>query len=152
MRDLLAQSLARQAISGDAIAHHPAGLLATVADLDLMPDPAQMVGARQAHRAGTHHQDAFSGRSAGRDRPTFLEREIAKEAIKRVDRHGLVEELSIAGAFAGVITGAAVRPWKRIVLHVLAPGLFVFAGLCESQPGPECSGPPDKRCCMAAED
>src|SRR4029077_11458644 len=110
------------------------GLLAAVADLDLMPQPTQMVGAGQSRRAGTDHQDALSSRSARRDRPTLFDREIAKEAIKRVDRHRLVEELSIAGAFAGMVAGASMGRRKRVVFPVFSLGLFVSAGRRERQP------------------
>jgi hypothetical protein len=108
--------------------------LAAIADLDLVPHPTQMVGAGQPRRPGADHQDALSSRSARRDRPTLFDREIAKEAIKRVDRDGLVEELSIAGALAGMVTSAPVGRRKRIVFHVFAPGFFVSAGLRERQP------------------
>jgi hypothetical protein len=129
--DLPGDSLARQAIRGDAVSHHPSRLLAAIADLDLMPQPTQMESAGQSRRAGPDHQDALPGRSSRRGRPAFSEREIAKEAIDRVDRHRLIEELSIAGAFAGMVTSASVCRRKRIVLHVFAPGLFVSAGLRE---------------------
>src|SRR5215831_14695601 len=44
-RDLLGESLARQAIGGHAVSHHSSRLLAAIANLDLMPQPAQVVGA-----------------------------------------------------------------------------------------------------------
>src|SRR6185295_19254512 len=130
----LGNPVARQAIRGNTVSHHAAGLVAAVADLDLMPEPAQMVGARQARRAGAYHQDALSGRRAGLDRPTFLDRKIAEEAIERVDRYRLIEELPIAGAFAGVVTRAPVYRRQRIIFHVFAPSVFVPAGLRQRQP------------------
>src|SRR5215831_4307610 len=77
-RDLLAESLPRQAIRGHAVSHHPAGFFGAIPDLDFVPEPAQVVGAGQTGRAGTDHEDTFAGRTAGRDRPAFFECEIAE--------------------------------------------------------------------------
>src|SRR5208337_129665 len=133
-RDLLADPIARQAVRGNAVSHHPAGFLAAVADLDLMPQPTQMVGAGQSPWAGADHQDALAGWSARWNRPTSFERKIAEKAIKRMDRHRLVEELAIAGAFAGMVAGTPVYSGKGVVLHVFVPSLFVSAGLRVRQP------------------
>ncbi len=54
------EHVARQAVGGDAVAHHPAGLGARVADLDLVPQARQVVGGRQAARAGADDQHALS--------------------------------------------------------------------------------------------
>jgi hypothetical protein len=46
----------------------------------------------------------------------------------------LIEELTITGAFAGVITRAAVRTRQRVLFHVLSPCCLVVAGLCQGEP------------------
>ena len=69
--DFLADAVARQAVGGNAVAHHPAGLLAAVADLDLVPKPTQMVGAGESRRAGADHQHALAGGRSWRNRPAF---------------------------------------------------------------------------------
>jgi hypothetical protein len=132
--DLLGQPLARQAIGGHAVAHHAARLLAAVADLDVMSQPAQVVGAGQARGAGANHQHALAGGRPWLDRPAFFQRQVAQEAIDRVDRHRLIEKLPIASAFTRMVAGAPVRPGKRIFFHVLAPGVFPLAGLSQREP------------------
>ena len=59
---------------------------------------------------------------------------IAEKAIDRVNRHGGIDELAIAGAFAGVITRAAVGARQRVLFHVLPPRCLVVAGLCQGKP------------------
>ena len=71
----------------------------------------------------------------GGDRPPLLVGEIAEKPVERMDRDGLIEELPVAGAFARVITRAAVRAGQRVLLHVLPPGALVVAGLRQGEPG-----------------
>ena len=134
-RDFPVEPLARQAIGGDPVVHHPARLGVGVADLDLVPEASQVIGARQARGAGADHEHALAGRRPRRDRPAFLDGAIAEEPIERVDRDGLIEEAPVAGAFTGVIARAAVRGRKRVLLHVLPPGALVVARLREVEPG-----------------
>ena len=133
-RDLLVEPFARQAVGGNAVVHHAAGLGVGVADLDLVPEAAQVIGARQARGTGADHEHALAGRRPRRDRPAFLVGEIAEKPIERMDRDGLIEELPVAGAFAGVIARAAVRARQRVLLHVLPPGPLVVARLREGEP------------------
>ena len=99
------------------------------------PNRRRVVGARQARRAGADHEHPLAGRRPRRDRPSLLVGEIAEEPVERMDRDGLIEELPVAGAFAGVITGAAVRAGQRVLLHVLPPGALVVARLRQGEPG-----------------
>src|SRR6187455_225645 len=131
----MVQPLARQAVGGDPVMHHPARLRVGVADLDLVPEAPQVVGARQARRAGADHEDALAGRRARGDRPAFLDGAVAEEPIERMNRDGLVEEAAVAGAFTGVIAGAAVGGRQRVLLHVLPPGALVVTRLREVEPG-----------------
>ena len=59
-RDLSTEHVARQAVGRDPVAHHPAGLVAGVADLDLVAEPRQVVGGRQAARPGADDQHALT--------------------------------------------------------------------------------------------
>src|SRR5208283_3569159 len=51
-----------------------------------------------------------------------------------MDGHRRVEELTVTGVFAGVVTGTPVCPREGVFLHVLAPRLLVAACLREGQP------------------
>ena len=99
-RDFLVEPLARQAVRGNAVVHHAAGLGVGVADLDVVAEAPQVVRARQARRAGADDEHALAGRRPRRDRPALLVGEIAEEAVERMDRDRLIEELPVAGAFA----------------------------------------------------
>ena len=133
--DLLHQPVARQAVGGDAVVHHAAGLGHRVADLDLVPEAAQMVGAGEAGRPGADHQHAPAGRRAGGNAPALARGHVAEEAVDGVDRHRRVELGAVAGGLAGVVAGAPVRRRQRVLLHVLEPGLAVAPGLRLGQPG-----------------
>ena len=63
--DLLVEQVGRQAIGRNSVAEHPAGLLLRLEDLDLMTVGAQVIGRREAGRAGTDDADALAG--IGRD-------------------------------------------------------------------------------------
>ena len=71
---------------------HAAGQRAGLVDLDLMAEPRQVVGRRQAARAGADHQDALAagGASIGNGQPS-LRRHVAEEALDRVDADRAVE-------------------------------------------------------------
>ena len=99
------------------------------------PKPPQVVRARQARRAGADDEHALAGGRPGRDRPALLVGEIAEKPVERMDRDGRIEELPVAGAFARVITRAAVRAGQRVLLHVLPPRPLVVAGLRQGEPG-----------------
>ena len=133
-RDLLANLVTRQAIGRDAVAHHPAWLIAAIADLDRVPEVAQMVGAREARGTCADDQDSLTGRRTRCDAPAFVDRQIAKEAVERMDGDRGVEVLSVAAAFAGVIAGTPMRRRQRVVLHVLAPGVLPTTRLGKREP------------------
>ena len=109
-RDLLHESFARQAVGRNAVMHHAAGLGVGIADLDLVSEAAQLIRARQPRGTSADHEHALAGGRAGRHGPAVVVGEIAEKPIERMDRDGRIEVLPVAGAFAGVITGAAVRP------------------------------------------
>ena len=56
--DLGVQDVAGQPVGGDAVAHHPAGLGAVVADDDVVAEPGQVVRGRQPARAGADDEHA----------------------------------------------------------------------------------------------
>ncbi len=63
------------------------------------------------------------------------DRLIAQEPFHRVNGDGLIKVSTIARAFTGVITDAAVDRGHRVVLHQLLPGLFVGPFFRMIQPG-----------------
>jgi hypothetical protein len=131
-----AEHLTGQPVGRNAVAHHPARLVAGVADLDLVAAPGQVVSGRQPARPGTddQHPLAATGRRRRR-RPPPLHSEVAEEALDRVDRDRAVEFGAIAPALAGVITDPTVDRRKRIVGDERTPRLLMVAGLDMSQPG-----------------
>ena len=66
--ELAVEDVARHPVGRDAVAHHPAGLLARVPDLDLVAEPGQVVGGGQPARPGADDQHPLAGadRRAGR--------------------------------------------------------------------------------------
>jgi len=133
--DLRVEHVAWQPVGGDAVAHHPARLRAGVADLDLVPPAGEVVGGGQSARTGTddEHPPARGRRRPGQ-RPATLQREVAEEALERVDRHRLVELRPVAGVFAGVVADAPLDRGERVVGHEELPGLLVTARLDRGEP------------------
>src|SRR5581483_707730 len=86
--DLTVEDVARQPVGRDPVAHHPAGFIAGIADLHLVPEPRQVAGSREAAWTGAYHQHPPS-RPAGRSlqSPAALERQIAEKPLDGVDRH-----------------------------------------------------------------
>ena len=133
--DLAVEDIPWQPVGRDPVAHHPARLAAGVADLDLVPEPSQMVGGREAARTGTDHEHALAAASRRRvEEPPLLEREIAEEPLDGMNRHGAVEARPVADALARVITDPPVDRRKRIVRRERTPRLLVPAGLRVRQP------------------
>ena len=151
--NLAAEHVARHPVRRDAVAHHPAGLGARVADLDLVAEPGQMVGGRQPARPGADHEHPLAAARGRRvELPALLERQIAEEALDRVDRDGAVELGAVADALARVVADAPVDRGQRIVGDQLAPRLLVAAGRACARARPGCSRPPGSPRCRAAAD
>jgi hypothetical protein len=101
--------VAGEPVGRDAVAHHPARLAAGIADLHLMAKPGQVVGGGQAARARADDQHPAAGPPRrGIEVPATLQREVAEEALHRVDGHGAVQVGAVADAFARVIADPAV--------------------------------------------
>ena len=133
--DLVVEHVARHPVGRDPVAHHPARLLAGVADLDLVAESRQVIGGGQATRPGPDHQHALAGGGGRRiERPALLPREVTEEPLDRVDRDGAVEIGAVANALARVVTDPPVDRRERVVGDQLAPGQLVVAGLRVRQP------------------
>ena len=103
------EHVAGQPVGRDAVAHHPAGLVARVADLDLVAEPGQVVGGRQPARPGADHEHPLAAADRRRvERPALLEREVAQEPLDRMDRDGAVEVGAVADALARVVADPPV--------------------------------------------
>jgi hypothetical protein len=83
--------------------------------------------------ADDQHAFAARGRHIGQG-PTPLRREVAEEALDRVDRDRTVEFSTITPALAGVVTDPPVDRRQRIVGDEGTPGQFVVAMLDVRQP------------------
>jgi len=129
------QHVAGQPVGGDAVAHHSTWALTGIPHLDLVPEPGEMVGGRQAARARADDQRPPPG--AGRrvaERPAAVPGEIAQEPLHRVDGDRAVQAGPVADALAGVVADPPVDRGQRVVGDKLPPGLLVPAGLRMRQP------------------
>ncbi len=128
--DLGVEHVARQAIFGDAEAHHTAGQRPSLADRHPMAEAPQMIGGGEARRSGADDEHALA-RFALRlvERPAFGDRDVAEEPLDRIDADRLVDLGAVAGGFARVIADAAHHGGQRIVFGQGAPGVLVLAGL-----------------------
>jgi hypothetical protein len=133
--DLGVEDLARQPVLGDAVAHHAAGSVAGVVDLDLVAHHRQVVGSGQSGRAGADDQHPVA-RADGRAGvgPALLDGQVSEVALHRVDRDGAVQVGAVAGHLAGVVADPAVDGGEGIVGGELAPRLLLLVGLDETQP------------------
>jgi len=114
--DFGVEHIARQAVLGNAVAHHAAGLLRRFENRHLVAETAQVVGRREAGRPGADHQDTLAGGRRGCvELPAPPDRLVAEKALDRVDADCGIDVLAVAGALAGVIADAAHDRGQRIV-------------------------------------
>ena len=133
---LAVEDVPRQPVRRDAVAHHAARLTERVADLDLVSPHRQVIGRGQAARTGTDDQDPLARTRRRRiEAPPLGEREVAEEALRRMDGDGAVELGPVAAGLARVVADPAVDRRQRVVPDQLPPGLLVPAGLQVREPG-----------------
>jgi hypothetical protein len=129
------EHVARQAVLGDAEAHHPAQQRPGFDHRHGVAEPAQVVGRRHARGAGADDQHALSGFLPRRiEPPAALERLVAEEALDRVDADRRVDAAAVADAFAAVIADPPHDRRERVVARQVAPGGFVGAALGVEEP------------------
>ena len=130
------------------------------------PAPARHRGSRPRARAapGGRRPRARSARApitstrlplrtgGGVEQPSALERQVAEEALDRVDRHGAVEVRAVAVALARVVADAPVDGGERIVRHQRSATPARARRPARAPASPGCSRPPGRRCCTAAAD
>src|SRR5208283_2576179 len=133
--DLVADDVARQAIGGNAPAHHAAGLLGRLANLHVVAEPCQVIRTGKTGGTGADDQDAMPGRLAAARLPFLLPRNIAHEALDCVNADGGVEVAAVTLALAGVIAGPAVNGREGIVVEDLTPRLLPSSGSRMLEPG-----------------
>ena len=134
-RHLGVDDVARQAVLGNAEAHHAAGQRAGLAQRHRVAGAAQVIGGGKARRACADHQHPLAGFGLGRrEAPALLDGEVAEEALDGIDADGGVELAAVAGAFAGVIADAAHDGGQRVVDGQRPPGRLVVAALGVEQP------------------
>jgi hypothetical protein len=84
--DLDGQHVPRQPVGWDAVAHHPAGFWARVADLDLVSEPRQVVRRGKPAGSRAHHQYPLSGQLRWRaEQLPLLDGEVPQEPLDPVD-------------------------------------------------------------------
>jgi hypothetical protein len=133
--DLRVEHLARQAVLGDAEAHHPARDRARLPDGHRVAEARELIGGRKARGPGADDQHALAGRG-GRpgELPARAQRLVAEEALDRIDADAFVELRAVARGLAGVIADPAHHGGQRVVLCQHAPGLLVVPGFGMEQP------------------
>ena len=133
--DLGVEDVARQAVGGNAVAHHPARLRPVVADDDVVSEPGQVVRGGQAGRAGADDEHPPPAADLGPpELPAPLVGQVAEIALDRMDRHCPVELLAVAGGFARVVADATVDRRERVVVREQPPGFLVLADPGVPQP------------------
>ncbi len=127
--------IARQAVLGNAEAHHAAQQRARLMDRDAVTEPAQVVGRRHARGAGADDQDMLAG-FGGRCRqlPAALERFITEKAFDRIDADGCIDLAAVADVLATVVADASHDCREGVILGQVAPGAFIIAGFGMEQP------------------
>ena len=127
--------LARQTVAGDAEAHHAAGHRAGVADRDRVPAAGEVVGGREPRRTAADDEHPLAG-GLGIDfeLPALPDRLVAEEALDAVDADALIHLPAVARRLAGVVADTPHHSGQRVVLHELAPGRLVIAGLGVVEP------------------
>ena len=132
---LAVEHVARQAVGGDAEAHHAAGHGPGLVDRDLVAQARQVVGRREPRGPRADDQHLLAGGRGGRvELPAALERLVAEEVLDRVDADGGVELRPVARALARVVADAPHHRGHGVVLHERAPGRLVVAALGVEEP------------------
>ena len=82
--------------------HHAAGDRPGFVNFDTVAHPGQMIGGGQTTGTRADHQHPFTAGWGGHlELPVFLQRQITKKALDRVDADRGIQPTPIAGAFAG---------------------------------------------------
>jgi hypothetical protein len=132
---LAAEHVTRHPVGGNPVAHHPAWLSTSIADLDLVAQPGKMVSGRQPARPGAYDQHPLAAACSRLVKSPFpLQREVTEEPFDRVDRDRAVEVGAVADALARVVADAPVDRRERVVGDQLPPRLLVVARLGVGQP------------------
>ena len=115
--DLRVEHLARQAVLGDAVAQHPAGLAERLEHRDRIAAARQLIGAGKAGGTGADHRDCSRLRVSSSSLESFRPLAIPKSPTKRSSAL-MATAPSLARAVAGVLAGvradAAADRGKRV--------------------------------------
>ena len=129
------EHFARQAVLGNAEAHHAAHQRAGFVHRDAVAEAAQVISRGHARGAGTDDQHVLAAFAArGGVFPAALDGFVAEEAFDRVDADGGVELAAVTGAFAGVVADAAHDRREGVVARQVLPGLLVVTRFGVEQP------------------
>ena len=149
--DLLHQIFARQAIGGDAEMQHAAGQRPGLVDLDLMAEAGQVIGGRQAARAGADDQDALAARLARRSASASLPSPRDRRGSARP--RGCRPRCRVPCGCSPSRRGDSRRGRARPASDCRGSALPRPRGTCRPGPGrarPGCPRRPGRRRCRAA--
>ena len=127
--DLGLQSLARQAVAGNAVAQHAAQVVALLKDGHLVTHHGQVVGAGKASRAAADHGDALAG-AVGHGGLVVVEVAMLNgKTLEGKDVHGVVDHAAAAVHLAGMLAHQAADERQRVVLADDLDGVGIAASL-----------------------
>ena len=127
--DLGLQALARQTVAGNAVAQHPAQVVALLKDGHLMAHHGQVVGAGKTGRAAANHGDALAG-VVGHAGLVIVEVAVLNgKTLEGEDVHGIVDHAAAAVHLAGMLAHQAADERQRVVLADDFDGVGIAAGL-----------------------
>ncbi len=111
------RQVGRVAVGRDAVAQHPAGVLLRLVDLDVVPEGAQVVGRREAGRAGADDADPLAGvgRDLGLRVAPLGEAVLGRLGLHRPDEDGAVVAAADAGGLARRRADVAAGLRQRVV-------------------------------------
>ena len=136
--DLGVQHLARQPVARDAVPQHPARHRLGLPKRDPVAEAPEVVRRRQAARAGPDHDDMPTGvRRRPAELPAVSDREVAEEALHRVDPDRLVDLHAVARRLARVVADPAHDGGQRVQRGQVPPGALVVPVLRVVQPAPD---------------
>ena len=105
--DLGLQALARQTVTGDAIAQHAAQVVALLKDGHLMAHHGQVVGAGKAGRTAADHGDALTGVVHYMWLVVVEVAMLNGKTLEGEDVHGVVDHATAAMHLAGMLAHQA---------------------------------------------
>ena len=130
------EALSREAVSGNAIAHHAAELLAHLEHMHLMTHKRTEVSAGQSTRATAHDGDLLARRSSRRGRCDLVGGELVdRELLDAANVDGGINKRAAATVLARMLAHIGACRGKRVVFANHANGARIIARACKRHIG-----------------